>query len=210
MNNLVPQENELTTRQWAVINHPLVLTDTKAAMMACGYSQLYAENNAKRFRGEFWYYIRTKNRQYLELTGRSQKDVLGEVSALAFSNLLDYFDVMDTDSGSQLVLKMNLKALPVEVQRCIKKIEFESVSVGDQLLTVVTKIELHDKLGALKELIEIMQMKKAAGSGKDAAPLEHLEPQELDTIETVLKQAAARTKAAADKQRDKNAIEHKA
>jgi hypothetical protein len=209
VSDLVPQENELTSRQWATINHPLVLTDTQAAMIACGYDQKYAQNNHKRFRSEFWYYIQHKSRQHLAALNVSQEAVMQEVSALAFSNLLDYFDLVDTDHGSQLVLRLNLKALPLQVQRCIKKIEFETVPIGDTSLTVVSKIELHDKLGALKELVEILQMRKPAGGSDPANALEHLEPAELDEIENVLKRAAARTKVAADKARDKHAIEIK-
>jgi len=72
----------------------------------------------------------------------------------------------------------------------------------------VSKIELHDKLGALKELVEILQMRKVPGEDKPNE-LEHLEPQELDAIENVLKTAAERTRKAADKARDKHAIEVK-
>ncbi len=202
----IPLESELAPRQWAFVNHPLAWTDPAQAAKDVGYSDSFCQHRAYSLKKELEYYIRPKVTSQLALTGMGRNHVLDELTGIATSNLLDYFSVVETQEGSRLEFKQNLKALPIELQKAIKKIDTETIVLADGLIiTVVSKIELHDKVSALKELVEILQMKQTTDPG-ESTELDGYEPQELEAMEKIMLGAAERARKKASQKRDRQAI----
>lgn len=77
-----------------------------------------------------------------------------ELALLAGSNIMDVIDV--NPETKQLSIR-NLNELPIEIQRTVKKVRilFDKQANGEAI-----EIELHDKLGALKELSKISNAAK--------------------------------------------------
>mgnify|MGYP001332543751 CR=1 FL=1 len=72
--------------------------------------------------------------------------LITELSAVAGSNILDYFDA----SGKKLTLK-DIKSMPEPVQKCIQQLDETILPDG----TVKIRIKLYDKLAALQQLCKV-------------------------------------------------------
>lgn len=207
----VPGEENLTPRQRAFCNHPLVLSDPAAAARAVGYSDSFCASRVYQLRKELLFYIEKKSTPVLERAEVTRAEVMSELAAIAMSNVMDCFELVDTLSGgSQLALKENVKVLPIHIQKAIRKIDFDTVVGldGKTVHTVVSHLEMHNKLGALQELVDILRMKQGpTGESKRNKVLDSMPANKLSELRTILEDAAAQVAAAENKERDRDALE---
>lgn len=195
----------LTTRQRRFVMHQDVLKDPVRAAIDAGYTEEYAKTYGDSLQRELLVHIKGA-KALAERAEASAPQLIADLTALAFANIFDYFELVDTERGSKLALKQNLKALPLEVQRSVKKIEFDTVVLPDgNAVTVVSKLELHDRTWALKEFIEILRVREKPPEDTGAA-LEHMDAKDLEQLEAIYKRAGTRAAEAKSKQRDRNAI----
>ena len=205
--------SQLTPREQAFVLHPDVFTDPVAAALAVGYSESTARGKSHIMRHQLMYYILPVHEARMAETGVTVDRVKKELSAIAFANEVDYYDVIDIDGETVKVVK-DIKRLPEHMQRAIKKIEFKTVLLGEnRQYQVLEHIELYDKQSALKELAEILGAKDPRFRRPDAPPgeeetilLEHLEPEELELVTRAYDKAAQRARTASDRKRDVRAI----
>lgn len=202
-------ENNLTPKQQAFVNHPLTLTDPSAAAKAVGYSESFCKTKAYQLRRELAFYIEKKAAPAVARQEVSRNEILAELGAIATSNYMDFFEVIDTPEGSSmLTAKQNLKAMPVELQRQIKRISFETVVLPNgEALSVVSGIELYNKVDALKELVEILRLKQGASGERTINPLlENMPTKDLASLREIMTRATQTVTDAENKSKDKNAI----
>jgi hypothetical protein len=193
-----------------------VLIDPEMAAVQSGYSAAWAKVHADNLRKELHYYIVAGERAREARRDIDSRVVMNEVANIAFSDVLDFFEVVDSyDSdnnanGSMLIPKQNLKALPAHMRRLIKRIKFDTIVVGNgnTKLVIVSDIELHGKDWALKEMIEILRLKQA-GAPKDETSelLEKMSASELAEVEKVFTKAQTRLRRSIDQRKDDDAID---
>jgi len=205
----LPLEDALTERQKRFVNHPQANLDPVRAAIDSGYSQSYAEAYAWTLRRQLLYYITQKRHQLAEWSPASAEHTLAQVAAIATSDLLDYFEYVDTDQGARLQIKENLKALPAAQRAALKKIEFETVVLPNgTAVTVVSKLELHSKTDMLKELIEIHRLKDAGGADPQrTAMLKGLSVSQLQRLEDTLTEIQEEVKTENRAKRERDAID---
>ncbi len=204
---MVPLESHLSPRQWAFVNHPLAWTDPAQAAKDVGYSDTYCQKRAYGLKKELEFYLRPKIEAQVARTGITKNDVLAELAAIATSNFMDYFTTIDTEEGVRYAMSESFKLMPAHMQKVIKRLDFETLVLpSGESIQLIARMELHDKISALKELSEILVMKNKDKPPEDPPELENLEPQELEAIEKVLRGAADRTKQKASVKRDRQAI----
>ncbi len=202
----IPLESELAPRQWAFVNHPLAWSDPMQAAKDVGYSESFCSKRAHGLKKELEFYIRPKVAAQMARLSAGPNHVLDELTGIATSNFMDYFNIVETEDGARVEVKQNLKALPVHMQKAIKRLDTELVILPDGgTFTIVSRIELYDKVAALKELAEVLTMKDHKDPD-DPPELDNLEPQELEAMEKIFRGAADRAKAQSSKKRDQRAI----
>lgn len=185
------------------------MTDPAAAAVAVGYSQPFSQSRAYTLRKELMFYIEKKLAPVMERTEITRAQVMNELAAIAMSKLTDYFEVVDSpDGSSHLSPKENLKVLPDHIQSAIKKIDFDTIVMPDGTTrTFVSKLELHNKLGALQEIVEILRMKQGpTGNSKENKLLSNMPANKLAALREILEETAAIVADAENKERDRNAI----
>jgi hypothetical protein len=212
-----PSLDALTSRERAFVTNPNVLADPVLAAIQSGFTPTYAKRRANALRRELHYYIIAGELAQTARRDIDAKTVLAELSNLAFSDVLDFFEAVDDideatglSNGTIMVPKQNLKALPAHLRRLIKRIKFDRIVLGDgkREMFYVSDIELHGKDWALKDMIEIMRLKQS-GAPKDETSqlLEKMSANELEEIEQVFSKARARLRRTIDKKRDDDAID---
>lgn len=194
----IPLVDSLTPRQRAFVTHPLAITDPEMAAIQSGYDAKYAKKYGEALRKELWYFIQHGEAAQMVRRAVTPQSVIDELNNLAFSNALDFFEVIDSLNetgqviGSMLVPKQNLKAMPPDMQRLIKRVKFDTIVSGDGTAMVfVADIELHGKEWALKEIIEMLRLKQT-GAPKDetADLLEYMDAKDLESMEGIFERAA--------------------
>jgi hypothetical protein len=88
-------------------------------------------------------HARVQNRLTIDV-----RRLIGEISAIANSNIVDYFNIQDT------IAVKDLKELPEPVQKCIQSINITSSEFMGATTTRI-KLKLYDKLDALKQLCKV-------------------------------------------------------
>lgn len=207
-----PLEDELTPRQRAFVNHPLVLIDPVKAALDAGYSENYAKPSAWALRKQLRYFINQKTYALAEWIDVDAAETLTQLGAVASSNLLHYFEYIDTPGGSRLQVKENLKTLPQWMQAAIKKIEFETVVLTDAQgnetsVTVVSKLELHDKMRALDILSDIHKLKEVPTEKRNKDALKGMTVDQLQRLEDTMTEITAEVRAQNRAAREKEAID---
>jgi hypothetical protein len=209
MKSIVPlgerKFGELTPMQQAFVTHPAVLSDPVRAARESGYTEIFATTRSYSLRKELNHVIMSQETAQAGRQAITPAEVINELTAAALANMLDYFELMEDANGTRLMLKQNLKALPLSTQRQIKKLEFDTTVLPDgTLITVVSKIELHDRTWALKEFVEIMRLRQGAPPADASELLKHMSADELETVENIYRKAAER---AGEERKDRDAIE---
>ena len=207
---------KLTPREQAFVTHPDVFANPVAAARAVGYTESTALAKAHIMRHQLMYFIMPLHEKRMAETGVTIDRVKNELSAIAFANEADYYDVIDIEGeqGAETIkVVKDITRLPQHMQRAIKKISYKDIILSDgKHYQMLEAVELYDKLSALKELAEILGAhdprfrKPDAPEDEDQTLLENLEPDELEMITKVYDKAAQRVKRAADKKRDARAI----
>lgn len=197
--------DDLTPRQRAFVSHPSVLTDPEQAARDSGFSDIYAKKHADSLRRELRRFIGNSEVAGVARATMDAAVVLRELTAAALSNILDYFELTEDEHGTRLGMKQNLKVLPLEVQRNIKKLEFDTIVLPDGTsITYVSNIELHDRKWALKEFVEIMRLRDGGVPAGDGAELlKHMPAQDLEALDAIYRRAAERVES---ERKDRNAI----
>lgn len=205
------QLENLTPRQRAFIENPIVLTDPVEAARQSGYGDSFLQKGGpEAMRRALMPLIANSDTARAIRQSVSPDDVRKEMTAAMFANILDYFEVVDTDGpdGAKLILKHNIKALPPEIQRNIKRLEFDTTVLPDgSAITTIAKIELYDRSWVLKEFIEIMRLREGGMPADDASELlRNMPEKDLREIEQIFARASERAR---DIRKDKNAIDAK-
>ena len=204
----IPLEDELTERQRAFVNHPLVMTNPEKAAVDAGYSPSYADNMAWTLRKQLRYFINQKAYNIGEWISVDAAETLAQIGAVASSNLLNYFEYVDTKEGSRLQVKENLKALPQWMQAAIRKIEFETVVLpSGQAVTVVSKLELHDKMKAIDLLADIHKLKVIPAEKGNSDALKGMTVAQLQRLEDTMTEITAEVRTQNRAAREKEAID---
>jgi phage terminase small subunit len=205
---VAPLEDELTQRQRAFVNHPMILSNPELAAREAGYSESYAKSNAWTLRKQLKYFINQKSYELGEWINVDAAETLAQIGAVASSNILNYFEYVDTEGGSRLQVKENLKALPQWMQASIKKIEFETIVLpsGTQL-TVMTKLELHDKMKAVDLLADIHKLKVIPTDKRNTDALKGMTVAQLQRLEDTMAEITSEVRAQGRAAREKEAID---
>lgn len=208
---------QLTPREAAFIMHPNVMTDPRQAARAAGYAETTAEQKSYEMRKQLMYYILPLYEARLaQIPNVNVERIKDELAPIAFANLTDYYDTVDigeNGQGDTIKVLKDIKRMPDHMQRAIKKVEFETiVSPKGDVLQRLVKLELYDKLDALKELAEIFGLKDPRTrkpvevDDPDEQLLSQLEPEEIESMAQTYEKARNRLKAKASKKRDAQAI----
>lgn len=211
----IPSLDALTARQRAFVTNPMVLSDPELAAIQSGFSAEWSKLHAESLKKELHYYIVAGGPAQEARRNIDAKVILNEISNIAFSDVMDFFEIIDLiddkglANGSMMVPKQNIKALPPYLRRLIKRIRFDNIVLptGTKLV-VVSDIELHGKEWALKEMIEILRLRQS-GTQKDETSelLEQMSANELEELEKVFTRVRTRVRKTIDKKRDADAIE---
>lgn len=137
-------EKLMTPKEISFAENYLCTFNASDAAIAAGYSQRSArqigyENLTKPY---IQAYIKDKNKPNLEKLRITQERVLSEIAKIAFSNLTDLFE-------DDWVLK-SMSDIPAEKSAAIKSLTKTETGV---------KINMHDKVGALLKLWELVKDK---------------------------------------------------
>lgn len=207
-----PLEDELTPRQRAFVNHPLVLVDPVKAALDAGYSENYAKPSAWALRKQLRYFINQKAYALAEWIDVDAAETLTQLGAIASSNIMEYFEYVDTEGGARLQVKENIKALPRWMQAAIKKIEFETVVLteangSERSITVLAKLELHDKMRALDILADIHKLKEVPAEKRNKDALKGMTVDQLQRLEDTMTEITAEVRAQNRAAREREAID---
>jgi phage terminase small subunit len=203
-----PLEDELTPRQRAFVNHPLVLIDPVKACVDAGYSEAYAKSTAWTLRKQLRYFVNQKSHSLAEWIDVDAAETLTQLGAVASSNIMEYFEYVDTEGGTRLQVKENLKALPLWMQAAIRKIEFETVVLPNgTALTVMSKLELHDKMRALDILTDVHKLKDVPPEKRNKDALKGMTVDQLQRLEDTMTEITAEVRAQNRAAREKEAID---
>lgn len=202
---------KLTPMEQAFVLHPKVMTDPQQAARDSGYAESTAKLKAYHMRTQLLYYIRPIHEWRMMDSNVDQKRIIAELNAIAFANETEFYDTIDVDGDTIKVLK-DFTRMPEAMQRAIKSIELDTVVVpttnaadGSQTMVtyqVVKKLQLHDKLAALKELKEISGMadprfRKPEGlTSEDQDLLQYVPPEELELMNRIYSKAQKAMEAA--------------
>lgn len=212
---VIPLLDELTPRQRAFVTHPQAITDPELAMIQSGYENRYARQYCRTLQRELWFYIQAGEAAAQVRRAITPTMVLDELNNLAFSDVLDFFHVVDKFdeagkvTGSMLAPKQNLLAMQPYQRRLIKRIRTDTfVDVNGVGHVYISDIELHGKEWAIKEIIELLRLKQT-GAPKDetAELLSHMDAKDLEQIEKLFTKAAATAKKQGSRKRDQDAFE---
>jgi phage terminase small subunit len=204
----VPLEDELTQRQRAFVNHPLVLLDPQKAALEAGYSESFAKCHSWSLRKQLKYFINQKAQGLGEWISVDAAETLSQLGAVAASNVMNYFEYVDTEGGARLQVRENLKAMPQWMQAAIKKIEFETVVLPDGTqLTVMSKLELHDKMRALDILADIHKLKVIPVEKRDLSSLKGMTVAQLQRLEDTMTEITDEVRAQNRAARERGAVD---
>lgn len=204
----LPLFKELTSREQMFVMHPMVLSDPVQAAKDVGYADTTAVSRAHQMRHQLLYFIKPLAAKRAEQQEVSFERLVYELKCVAYAKLSDYLDTVDT-LGDTIKVYKDVTRLPDHLQRAVKSVEFESIIMPDGTqFQKVSKIELHDRLAALKQLRELTGADGTRPPDRDFEQelSEHLEPSELEAVNKMYLNAAKRAKATADKLRDRQAL----
>ncbi len=211
----------VTEMEEAFINHPDALSNPRKAYLETGFDPALVNKNAYRLRKRFHDQIITRVRDRLDDVGITDGRLLTELGTLALYNVIDAFETIEIDvkgddgviTKRKISVLRDIKELPVELQRAVKKVEFDSVISTTGIYSYVSKIEFHDKLGALRDFLRVRGIYEPAPGGKppptENNPLSQLTVQELEQIAEIHEHARERLERRASSMRDSRAIEGK-
>jgi phage terminase small subunit len=203
---------ELSPRERAFVQHPLVATDPVQAAREVGYAEGTAIHAGDRAR-KLLYYIQHYTKQRMAVVGVTQQKIIEELAAIAFADETDYFEAVDTASGDTVKQVKDLKRLPPAMRKAIKSLNYGYVTQDGVVLPHAVQFELHDKVQALKALAEYFGLRqgKAGGSAEqdpiERRMLEQFTTEELETLNALYETAANRTKKAVSRRKDADAID---
>jgi phage terminase small subunit len=203
-----PLEDELTPRQRAFVNHPLVLTDPTKACIDAGYSEAYAKSTAWTLRKQLRYFINQKTQGLGEWVDVDAAETLTQLGAVATSNLMNYFEYVDTEGGTRLQVKENLKALPQFMQAAIRRIKFDTVVLPNgTALTYMADLELHDKMRAIDILADVHKLRDIPPEKRNKDALKGMTVDQLQRLEDTMTEITAEVRAQNRAAREKEAID---
>ena len=203
-----PLEDELTPRQRAFVNHPLVLTDPTQAAIDAGYSEAYAKSTAWTLRKQLRYFINQKTQGLGEWVDVDAAETLTQLGAVATSNLMNYFEYVDTEGGTRLQVKENLKALPQFMQAAIRRIKFDTVVLPNgTALTYMADLELHDKMRAIDILADVHKLRDITPEKRNKDALKGMTVDQLQRLEDTMTEITAEVRAQNRAAREKEAID---
>lgn len=204
---------DLTPRQRAFVTHPLVSSNPRQAWLDSGYAQ--SDTNPYIAAKQLLDYIQHYERQRLakhEITADSVKE---ELAAVGYSDLGEYLDEVDTDTGTITFLK-DIKRLPPRMRKAIKNLNFVPpyTDAAGNLHPATYEVELWNKVEALRELAKCLgisnpkkPMDPKDGLQPDQAQLlEQMTEEELRAINSAFMRAGQRVSAVRSKKKDANAI----
>ena len=209
---------ELTPREQAFVNHPLILTNAYQAAVAVGYSESTARTKAAQMRKQLMYYIRPVVKQRMAEQGISLERVEQELGYLAFANEADFYEKVDIENDTILVAKDPM-LLPENMQRAIRSIDISETILSDGGRIQNVSIQLHEKAPALKMLAEMLggfdprsrEPGDAAARRSQAELFDFMSADDLKTVTEIYARAESnRTKSLKSKLADKEAIDGKA
>lgn len=207
--------NQLTAKEQAFVQHPLVMKDPVRAAMDSGYSEGWAKSNAHSKKKQLLYYILPASHARMSKDGISLDRIHQEFGAIAFADATELFERVDTDDGTQLVAK-DPTLMPEGLRRAIEEITVQTSTVVTTQGPVTTQtyhVILHDKKPALKMLAEMLggfdprsrEPGDAEARRKQAALFDFMTGPEMETITKIYDRAAKRQLAQAT---DAEVIEH--
>lgn len=210
----------MTEMEEAFVNHPDALSNPRRAYLDAGFDPKLVDKNSYRLRKRFRDLIVMKVRDRLDTHGITDGRLLGELGALALYNVVDAFETVEVsskdDDGNMstrmVTVLRDIKQLPEELQRAVKKVEFDSILASDgKIHAYVSKLEFHDKLGALRDFLKVRGIYEPDPGRKkpvdDPSPLEDLTVEELEQIAEIHEHARRRLESRASSMRDSRAIE---
>jgi len=209
----------MTAKEELYVNHPDALTNPRKAALDSGYSVQFAEKRAYEVRQKFRDLIVQKVRNRLDESGATDGRLLKELGALALYNVIDAYEEVEVEVGEgderetrTVTILKDLKKLPEELQRAVKKVKHDSMLLSNgRTVTYVVEIEFHDKLGALRDYLKVRGIYEADSGRKppppDRSPLEDLSIEELEEIAEIHDRARKRLAQRASGMRDSRAIE---
>lgn len=206
----------LEPRELAFVTHPDVFIEPVKAALAVGYSEATARGKAHQMRKQLMYYIRPLHDARVEASGVTIDALIEELKAIAFANEPDYWETVDVE-GDTIKVPKDPTRLPERMKKAIKSVSYDTVVLPDgSQYQRLTKVDLYDKIAALKELKSIlgaddpMFRKPPAMDAEEQELLEHMEPEELELVGQVYAKAEARARKLASRKRDQKAIPGKA
>lgn len=206
----VPLLDQLSTREQAFVQHPEVFIDPVKAAVEVGYSPTTARSKAHTMRKQLMYFIKPLHDARVQEAGVTVEWLIYQLKCIAAAQEPDYYDTVDVEGDTIKALKDPTR-LPEHMKIAIKSISYETVILPDgSSFQRAEKIELHDKLAALRELKSIIGADDPAFSKPqpvdDQELMENLEPEELEIVSKIYAKAEARAKNLASKKRDQRAI----
>jgi len=84
----------------------------------------------------------------------NKDDILRELESIAFSDMSDFIDVVDTEDGPSIEIK-DLLSVSVDKRKAIRKVVKKTNKFGSEV-----SIELHAKLPAISQLTKLMAFDK--------------------------------------------------
>jgi hypothetical protein len=206
----------LTAKEELFINHPDALVNPRKAAIESGYSPQYADKRAYEVRAKFRDLIIQKTRDRLDAEGATDGRLLKELGALALYNVVDAYHTIEIDGDGgetvEVTVLKDLKKLPEDLQRAIKKVEMgQMIAKNGRIVSYVEKIEFHDKLGALRDYLKVRGIyepdRRKPKEAEDVNPLDELSIEELEEISQIHERAQKRLAQKASAMRDSQAIE---
>lgn len=160
-----PADDNLTAKEEQFCREYLVDLNATQAAIRAGYSERSAKQTAYRLleRDRVQARVKSLMDRRAQRTEITADRVLQEYAKLAFANQIDFFEV--TEDGRVVV---DLARLTPDQAAAIQEIRQEATTVVEQgdgedgkdahLLTLNTKVKLHDKKGALDSIARHLGM----------------------------------------------------
>lgn len=223
---------DLTPKEQAFVQHPLVMHDPMQAALDVGYSPGYAKQRAYSKRKELMYFVSHYNKQRMAKHEITVDKVIAELAAIALANDTQYLEQVDTEHGTTEVRWKNPTRLAPEQKAAIASIDFmptapqlvrnadgepmfdeegNPITIGEHG-QVLMGVRLYNKLKALETLGKFLGLENvrpvdpADPNDEQRKMLEAMTPEELDEVRKIFGQATDRIQKTAAAKRDAQAI----